>query len=272
MFDLDPYIRTLNSPVAEPTLPEAQTPSSMLKTARWHAGLSQADVAQRAATSQQAVARYEKGVTTPSLDNLRRLLAACGMHLTLSVTPEPGLIDKPTRDLLQRPPLARLPEEFVQFLSDVVPVLHALGLPALVADKAAARLRGALVRVFDIELWVDESDVDVPALERGLEEAGLFLWPAKLGPEPVPTEVGPPSRPRLDRLEGGLRGRELRIRGMRHFADHVGRAAPLDTPFGRLLVTSVAATALYWPTRDRDHLALQRAERLREELAGPGPL
>lgn len=52
-----------------------------LRTARVQAGLSQAKLARLAKTSQPAIARYETGVTTPSLPTLQRLLDACGRDL-----------------------------------------------------------------------------------------------------------------------------------------------------------------------------------------------
>lgn len=53
----------------------------MIRRARAGAGLSQAELAERASTSQPALARYETGVTLPTLPTLERLLAACGRRL-----------------------------------------------------------------------------------------------------------------------------------------------------------------------------------------------
>ena len=57
----------------------------MVRNARLAAGLSQRALAQRAGTSQPAVARYEHGIATPSWQTLRRLVAACGQRLRLEV-------------------------------------------------------------------------------------------------------------------------------------------------------------------------------------------
>ena len=59
----------------------------LLKEARRQAGLTQAQVARRAGTSQPAVARYENGVSSPSVSTLERLLHACGRELVLMTTP-----------------------------------------------------------------------------------------------------------------------------------------------------------------------------------------
>jgi predicted nucleotidyltransferase len=48
--------------------------------------MTQAEVARRASTSQPAVARYEAGRVSPSVDTLERLLHACGKRLQLQAT------------------------------------------------------------------------------------------------------------------------------------------------------------------------------------------
>jgi predicted nucleotidyltransferase/DNA-binding XRE family transcriptional regulator len=55
--------------------------ADMIRRARAAAGLSQAELAERAGTSQPALARYETGVALPTLPTLERLLAACGRRL-----------------------------------------------------------------------------------------------------------------------------------------------------------------------------------------------
>jgi len=61
----------------------------MIKAARKHAGLSQAELARRAGTSQPALARYETGAMLPSLPTVERLLGACGQQLRLAVVDAP---------------------------------------------------------------------------------------------------------------------------------------------------------------------------------------
>ncbi len=50
-------------------------------------GLSQRALAQRADTSQPAIARYERGSATPSWETLQRLATACGQQVRLSANP-----------------------------------------------------------------------------------------------------------------------------------------------------------------------------------------
>jgi len=53
----------------------------MIRQARTGAGLSQAELATKAGTSQPAVARYETAAAVPTLPTLERLLEACGRGL-----------------------------------------------------------------------------------------------------------------------------------------------------------------------------------------------
>lgn len=63
--------------------------SPTLRAARVDAGLTQAEVARRAGTSQPAVAAYESGRRTPTLPTLARLLSACEHELLVEARPAP---------------------------------------------------------------------------------------------------------------------------------------------------------------------------------------
>jgi uncharacterized protein len=52
--------------------------ANLLRDARRAAGLTQEELAERAGTSQPAVARYEQARATPTLSTLERLLLVCG--------------------------------------------------------------------------------------------------------------------------------------------------------------------------------------------------
>jgi predicted nucleotidyltransferase/DNA-binding XRE family transcriptional regulator len=56
----------------------------LIRDARIRAKLSQAALAERAETSQPAIARYEAGATSPALSTLERILAASNSSLVLS--------------------------------------------------------------------------------------------------------------------------------------------------------------------------------------------
>lgn len=59
----------------------------LLRQARKTAGLTQQEVAERAATAQSAVAAYESGARVPTLATLDRLLDACDHDLRLVARP-----------------------------------------------------------------------------------------------------------------------------------------------------------------------------------------
>lgn len=63
----------------------------VLRAARTDAGLTQAELAELAATSQSAIAAYETGAREPTLAVLDRLVRATGHVLGLQVEPDPDL-------------------------------------------------------------------------------------------------------------------------------------------------------------------------------------
>ena len=76
------------------------TPSALVRELRLAAGLSQRALAQRAGTSQPAVARYERGVATPSWETLQRLAGACGRQVTIGTEMAPEAHDVELAQLL----------------------------------------------------------------------------------------------------------------------------------------------------------------------------
>jgi len=59
----------------------------LVREARRRAGLTQKELAERAGTTQSAIARLESGRTSPSLERLEWLLKLCGFSLIVHVTP-----------------------------------------------------------------------------------------------------------------------------------------------------------------------------------------
>lgn len=59
--------------------------STLIAMARRESGLTQSNFAARAGTSQPAIARYEAGLASPSMDTLTRILKAGGLELELRV-------------------------------------------------------------------------------------------------------------------------------------------------------------------------------------------
>ena len=66
----------------------------LIKEARRRAGLTQTELAERAGTTQSAIARWERGYVDPGFDTVRRLLRLCGFALYVQLEPwDDGLRD-----------------------------------------------------------------------------------------------------------------------------------------------------------------------------------
>lgn len=66
------------------------TTADLIVTTRRGLGLTQAEVAKRAGTSQAAIARYESGVSSPAVSTLERVMQALGQKLELSCSSAPA--------------------------------------------------------------------------------------------------------------------------------------------------------------------------------------
>jgi transcriptional regulator with XRE-family HTH domain len=79
--------------------------ADLVREARRRAGLTQRELAERAETTQSAVARLESGRTRPSFDQVLRLIRLCGFRLHVSLDPYDD------SDIAQAEALLRLPME-----------------------------------------------------------------------------------------------------------------------------------------------------------------
>ncbi len=61
--------------------------SQLIREARKRARLSQRELAERAGTSQPAIARLESGRHDVGIDEVARLIALCGLELEVAVVP-----------------------------------------------------------------------------------------------------------------------------------------------------------------------------------------
>lgn len=57
--------------------------NDLIREARKRAGLSQRELAEKAGTTQSAIARLETGRSTPSFDTVLRLVRLCGLDLDI---------------------------------------------------------------------------------------------------------------------------------------------------------------------------------------------
>ncbi len=80
----------------------------LLRYARRHAGLSQRALAERSGIPQPAIARIERGIVSPRLDTLDRLLTATGFSLELAPVRGLGVDRTLIRDALRRTPEQRV--------------------------------------------------------------------------------------------------------------------------------------------------------------------
>lgn len=81
---------------------------TLIRDARLKAALSQEQLAERLGTKQPAVARWESGRSSPSLETLRRAVAACGFRLDVQVTEADPGEDALIKEWLSLSPAQRL--------------------------------------------------------------------------------------------------------------------------------------------------------------------
>src|SRR3954451_14403497 len=93
----------------------------LVREARKRAGITQAELATRADTTQSAIARLESGRTSPSLEQVERLLRLCGFQLVVELAPYDD------SDIVQAVAALRAsPDERMQRLTATVSRLSAL--------------------------------------------------------------------------------------------------------------------------------------------------
>lgn len=74
---------------------------AVLRDARRAAGLTQAELARRASTSQAAISDIERGRVQPSAHRLDRLVGMCGRRLTAVPSAAPEIVDPHDLQLLR---------------------------------------------------------------------------------------------------------------------------------------------------------------------------
>jgi transcriptional regulator with XRE-family HTH domain len=106
--------------------------NDLVREARKRARLTQAELAQRAGTTQSAIARIETGESSPSFDSVLRLVRLCGTDLDIM------LVERDDSDWLRAQRLARLGAgERVERHARVVAQLRALGRAGEASRNAA---------------------------------------------------------------------------------------------------------------------------------------
>lgn len=82
--------------------------NDLVREARRRAGLSQRELAERAGTTQSAVARIETGRSAPSFDAVLRLVRLCGLDLDVMLVERDDSDWAQARRLLALSPAERL--------------------------------------------------------------------------------------------------------------------------------------------------------------------
>jgi uncharacterized protein len=145
--------------------------AAVIRRARMRAGLSQVELAERAGTSQPALARYETGAALPTLPTVERLLLACGRRLQIHTVAAEGRSAHRTSVRAQLGPRARKLRRHRRQLLDAA---RARGVRKVRVFGSLAR--GEDVLASDIDLLVDlepgRTLLDLAAFRR---EAGEIL-------------------------------------------------------------------------------------------------
>ena len=96
----------------------------LVREGRKRAGLTQVELASRAGTTQSAIARLESGRTSPSLEQVERLLKLCGFQLMVELAPYDD------SDIVQaKASLRRTPDSRAQRLATTVNRMRSLKAP-----------------------------------------------------------------------------------------------------------------------------------------------
>jgi transcriptional regulator with XRE-family HTH domain len=82
--------------------------NDLVREARRRAGLSQRELAERAGTTQSAVARLETGRSTPSFDTVLRLVRLCGLDLDVMLVERDDSDWAQAKELLELTPAERV--------------------------------------------------------------------------------------------------------------------------------------------------------------------
>jgi transcriptional regulator with XRE-family HTH domain len=181
----------------------------LIRNARTDAGLTQAQLAQRAGLTQSAIARLERGGANPTIATLDNVIAASGHRLVLAAEPHRPSFDE--GQLLER--LAMTPaERLANFTGssrnlDRLRGMSAADRPALQAGEIlrrlvergvdfvvtggiAAVLHGSARNTFDVDIWVATDDTNRAALrETYVTSLGELDVPARPSGAPVYEEL-----------------------------------------------------------------------------------
>lgn len=132
-----------------------------LRRTRETAGLTQRTVAQRSGVPQGTISAYERGLRSPRLDQVERLLAAMRLQLALRAEPRDADLDAAIDAAAGRTMAQRCAENAVQ---DFLALLRQLdGAEPVIEGALAAVLLGAPVPLLRLDLAILDDDAMVAA-------------------------------------------------------------------------------------------------------------
>jgi transcriptional regulator with XRE-family HTH domain len=129
--------------------------ADLVREARRRAGLSQAELAARAGTTQSAIARLERRRASPSFRRVQELIAACGLELRVGLAPVPAAAHP-------APGLSSELRALLRIVAERVP-------RAIVVGDAAAALHRVPVEASTVSIVPAPPRADVEALAGMLE-------------------------------------------------------------------------------------------------------
>ena len=143
--------------------------ATVIRRARASTGLSQHELAERAGTSQPALARYETGAALPTLPTLERLLLACGRRLQLRVV---QVGEQPVPSTSVRGQLGALAQALRDHRRELLDAARRRGIGRVRVFGSLAR--GEALPASDVDLLVDLSPgrtlLDLAGFRREAQE------------------------------------------------------------------------------------------------------
>jgi transcriptional regulator with XRE-family HTH domain len=187
----------------------------IVKSARYRAGLSQAQLGIRSGLHRNLIGRWERGESSPSLATLQRLVAACGLELVISLAEADRSLDELAEEQLSLTPRERLsvllPAGPGRDALEVLRWLAGVETPVILIGDIAAVLQGAPQRVDHEELEIVSRDLVSTVTE--LDAAGFE--PADSEARWRDTDLRHPWRHR----DGAMITLATNVPGMAGFAD-----------------------------------------------------
>ena len=149
--------------------------AALIREARKRAGLSQAELAARLGRPQSAVARWESGLRTPSLEVVREVARACELELRFGFARIDDSYDWLIDRQLELEPVARLSGMLNGVAFEPLPTLQALhdwGVTYVLIGEVAAVLHGCPITLDRELLAVTPRSADTDRLGAALRSLG----------------------------------------------------------------------------------------------------